>query len=255
MLNDLQIPNFDNWIYVDDTTVSEVVQNNSNSSIQSAVNIIQDWSNTNKFQLNVKECKELVFQLKKTRTTHLPIVLESGQVEFVNHARILGLTISSDLRWNEHIKNIIKKVNKRIYFIIQLKRVHVPTNAIVSFYCTCIRSILEYSCEVFHFSLPKYLSNNIERFQKRVLSIILPGKSYSDRLSITSLNSLHDRRYQLTKKTFNSIVANRNHELHDLLPDVNVSSYFLRNPRDFNIPKCKTNRFKQSFLPACASDF
>ena len=34
MLNDLQIPNFDNWIYVDDTTVSEVVQNNSNSSIQ-----------------------------------------------------------------------------------------------------------------------------------------------------------------------------------------------------------------------------
>ena len=106
------------------------------------------------------------------------------------------------------------------------------------FYCTCIRSILEYSCEVFHFSLPKYLSDNIECFQKRILSIILPGKSYSDRLSITSLNSLHDRRYQLTKKTFNSIVANRNHKLHDLLPDVNVSSYFLRNPRDFNIPKC-----------------
>ena len=132
MLNYLQIPNFDNWIYVDDTTVSEVVQNNSNSSIQSAANIVQDWSNTNKFQLNVKKCKELVFQFKKTRTTHPPIVLESGQVELVNHARILGLTISSDLRWNEHIKNIIKKVNKRIYFIIQLKCTHVPTNAIVS---------------------------------------------------------------------------------------------------------------------------
>ena len=88
MLNDLQIPNFDNWIYVDDTAVSEVVQNNSNSSIQSAANIVQDWSNTNKFQLNVKKCKELVFQFKKTMTTHPPIVLESGQVEFVNHARI-----------------------------------------------------------------------------------------------------------------------------------------------------------------------
>ena len=60
MLNDLQIPNFDNWIYVDDTTVSEVVQNNSNSSMQSAANIVQDWSNTNKFQLNVKKCKELM---------------------------------------------------------------------------------------------------------------------------------------------------------------------------------------------------
>ena len=112
-----------------------------------------------------------------------------------------------------------------------------------------------YNTEVFYFSLPKYLSDNAERFQKRVLSIILPGKSYSDRLSFTSLSSIHDRRYQLTKKTFNSIVANRDHRLHGLLPDVNISSYFLRNQRDFNITKCKTNRFKQSFLPACASDF
>ena len=55
MLNDLLIPQFDNWIYVDDTTVSEVVQNGNPSSIQSAASKVQAWSNANKFHLNVKK--------------------------------------------------------------------------------------------------------------------------------------------------------------------------------------------------------
>ena len=34
------------------------------------------------------------------------------------------------------------------------------------------------------------VSDNIEQFRKHVLSIILPGKSYFDRLSFTSLNTV-----------------------------------------------------------------
>ena len=65
------------------------------------------------------------------------LILESDQVELVSHARILGLTdlrISNDLRWNEHAKTIIKKANKRIYFIVQMKRVNILITAIVRFF-------------------------------------------------------------------------------------------------------------------------
>lgn len=255
MLNDLLIPQFDNWIYVDDTTVSEVIQNNNPSLIQSAASKVQAWSNANKFHLNVEKCKELIFQFKRTKDTFPPINLESGQVELVNHAKILGLTISDDFRWNEHVKTIIKKANKRIYFIVQMKRANISIAAIVRFYCTCIRPVLEYSCEVFHHSLPQYLSDNIERFQKRVLSIILPGKSYPDRLELTNLTSLYDRRVNLSKKLFRNIVNNPEHKLFNLLPDFSITNYFLRKKRDFIIPRSKTNRFRQAFIPACVSDF
>ena len=125
----------------------------------------------------------------------------------------------------------------------------------ILFYCTCIRLILEYSCEVFHHSLPPYLSDNIERFPKRVLSIILPGESYSNRLELTKLSSLYDRRESLSKKRCKSIVDNPEHKLFNLLPNFNTTNYFLRKKRDFTIPKCKTDKFKQAFFPASVSDF
>ena len=51
------------------------------------------------------------------------------------------------------------------------------------FYTTCIRPVLEYECPVFHPSLLQYLSNEMERLQKRALWIIQPDLSYAEALS------------------------------------------------------------------------
>jgi hypothetical protein len=45
-------------------------------------------------------------------------------------------------------------------------------------YVASIRSMLEYSCQVFHYGFPQYLSDVIERIQKRALCIIYPQLSY-----------------------------------------------------------------------------
>ena len=105
---------------------------------------------------------------------------------------ISGLTISKDLKWNQHITNIVQKANKRIYFIIQLKRAHVPEADIIKFYTTCVRPVMEFSCQVFHFALPSYLSNALERVQKRVLSIIYPLTGYADCLQKSGIKPLKD---------------------------------------------------------------
>ena len=71
----------------------------------------------------------------------------------------------------------IKKANKLVYFLILLCRAHIPPKDIVNFYCTGVRSILEYCSPVFHHVLPKYLQENIERVTKRALHIISPEKN------------------------------------------------------------------------------
>jgi hypothetical protein len=43
-----------------------------------------------------------------------------------------------------------------------------------------IRPVLEYASIVFRQSLPKYLSENIERIQKRAHSVTYPGLKYED---------------------------------------------------------------------------
>jgi hypothetical protein len=76
---------------------------------------------------------------------------------------------------------------------------------------TCIRPITEYSCPVFHNGLPKFLSNDLERLQKRAMSIIFPQVTYADALAAGKLPTLYDRRNILTVKLFNPITSNENH--------------------------------------------
>ena len=84
-----------------------------------------------------------------------------------------------------------------MYFLRQLKQANVPTNDVVYFYCTCIRNVVEYALPVFHYAIPGYLSDDIERIKERALLIILgPGVLYNDSLTICNLSSFADRRLQ-----------------------------------------------------------
>ena len=103
-------------------------------------------------------------------------------IELVATAKTLGLNVSSDLKWNSHIDSIIKKAEKRLYSLSQLKRSGRDTRGLAQFICTCIRPITEYTCPVFRDRLPAYLSNELERVQKRVTRIIFPFRSYNESL-------------------------------------------------------------------------
>ena len=76
--------------------------------------------------------------------------------------------------WNIHINDILKKASKRLYFLLQLKRAKVTRADLGLFYSSCIKSSMDYAVPAFHFSSPKYLMQELERIQKRAMSIICP---------------------------------------------------------------------------------
>ena len=168
-------------------------------------------------------------------------------IDLVTSAKILGLNISNDLKWNCHIDSIIKKVKKRLYSLSQLKRSGLGTRELVQFFCTCIRPITEYACPVFHDGLPVYLSNELEGVQKRAMRIIFPLCSYNEALVESGLTKLSDRRQELVDKLFKNILQNEQNKLHELLPARNTCTFNLRNRRKFK-PAFKTNRFRSSFI-------
>ena len=103
-------------------------------------------------------------------------------IELVATAKILGLDVSSDLKWNSHTDSIIKKAQKRLYGLSQLKRSGLGTRGLVQFFCTFIRPVTEYTCPVFRDSLPAYISSELERVQERAMRIIFPFCSYNESL-------------------------------------------------------------------------
>ena len=96
------------------------------------------------------------------------------KLECVTSPLLLCVTISNDLTWNERISQVIKKASKRLYFLVHLKRARLSCHELILLYCTCIRSIISDAGSVFHYALPMYLKNDLERVQKRDLSIIYP---------------------------------------------------------------------------------
>jgi hypothetical protein len=101
---------------------------------------------------------------------------------------------------------------------------------------------------VFHHSLPKYLSDDLERVQKRALSILSPGVSYPQNLEKFDLSSLLHRRKELCDQLVFKITRDSSHNLHNLLPPKHETKLNLRKKRTFNIPHIHTNRHKNTFV-------
>jgi hypothetical protein len=187
-----------------------------------------------------------------------PIKVNDQHFEVVTSAKILGMTITDDLKWKAHghVANILLTASKRLYLLKQLKRADVDTISLTKFYCNCIRSVLEYGCQAFHSSLPSYLSKEIEQIQKRAPRIIYPCiyMDYGEALMMENLERLKDRRERdLCEKLFREIEENEDHKLHVLLPETNKAVHNFRTIRKYNLPKIRTNRFKDSFILEYAS--
>ena len=124
--------------------------------------------------LNTDKTKimEIYFGEKPLNTQ--PVTVNGTPIECVTVFKLLGIMINSNLSWHNHVDYICSKASTRIYFLILLKRAGISPIDIVQVYCSIVRSVLEYVCEVWHPGLTTVTNDSIERIQKRALSIIYP---------------------------------------------------------------------------------
>ena len=143
MVNDLDIPSSELWRYVDDTSMAETISKKGSRTIQNDLDELINLSVVNKFQMNEEKCKEMWIVFSKLTIHFEPIKIHNNPLELVKCVKILGLTVSNVLKWNEHVQQITKKARKRLYCLTQLKRGNVGTKELLQFYIKCIRPITE----------------------------------------------------------------------------------------------------------------
>ena len=122
MINDLLKDWESRWKYVDDTTLSETVIVNEESVLQCTLDGINLWCEENDMVLNTRKCKEILICFWKKKPNFQQLTVNNYPVEHVNSAKLLGVMLSSDLKWNEHVAYIVKKSSRRLYMLRLLKR-------------------------------------------------------------------------------------------------------------------------------------
>ena len=89
---------------------------------------------------------------KETKRGHC-IEANGNSIETIKSAKVLGVTIRGNLKWNDHIDNISVKASQRIYLLKKIKRAGIDRISLIHFNCACNRSVLEYTPSSFSFWL------------------------------------------------------------------------------------------------------
>ena len=135
-----------------------------------------------------------------------PITINDRQTEHMNCTRLLGVTLSHDLAWQRHIKEITAKTSRRVYFIILLKREGVETYSLVN---TCA-TIIPLGHQVRLLGVA-YEPNLLENIQKRAMRIYFVA-------CVARLPTLADRRETQCRILYTG-TQQPNHKLHHLPPE------------------------------------
>ena len=117
---------------------------------------------------------------------------EESFLEVIYKIKLVGLVLTSDLRWTSHINYTVTRVNKVIWQLVRFKQLGAPREKLKTLYILKIRSILMFGAVCYHSSLTLELCKKLEMQQKRCLAVILGTeyRSYSHALSILNLPRL-----------------------------------------------------------------
>ena len=123
------------------------------------------------------------------------------------------------------------------------------TLSVVTIYIAFVRFVLKYGCIVRHSSLPNYLSEKVEKSQKRCFQMIYSNLPYHVAFQVAKCPSLFVSRNKLCIKFFNEVRGD--HKLsHIVWPQLFTENDFhLRNKGDLTFFKCKSERLRGSFFP------
>ena len=103
------------------------------------------------------------------------------------------------------LEYIAKKAAKRLHFLKFFKGYNAPREDLKTFYILAIRSILEYGNKIWHGSLIKEQSKDIQRVQRRGMKIICPEKTYEQALIECGMETLENRREKMCIKLINDM--------------------------------------------------
>ena len=240
------------YLYADDAKIFGY----DSTQVQNCINKMVSWMENYQLTLSPAKCQYLPISHKPYNINHA-LEYHINCYNTVNIPKTfsvcdLGVVISSDLKWNNHISKIVAKAFIGLYHIshsFNSNNIWILLKA----YTTYVRPKLEYNTSIWSLYLIKDIAK-IESIQKQFTRYLciwckMPFSSYHDHLNKLNIKSLEYRRVViiLTYKICYKLIDLRFDEF--FIKCNNNSSYNLRR-HSFNIKPlhcANTNSYNHFF--------
>ena len=173
-----------NAMFADDSKCFKAIRSFSDcSAVQTDLSALNSWSVENEIYFQPSKCHNLRISRKKASPARLYTV-NGTTVEMVVKEKDLGITITKDLTWNNHLKAIVSKANRKMGFIKRNCFALLNTKTLILLYTSLVRSYFCYASQVW---APQSIIQDlmlVENTQRRASKFICKSDtfSYKDRL-------------------------------------------------------------------------
>ncbi|KAI4882367.1 hypothetical protein NFI96_008890 [Prochilodus magdalenae] len=213
------------------STVIGLIKDNDETAYRDEVQHLSTWCHDNNLTLNTQKTKEIIMDLRRSRSqAHPPVYISGAAVEQVTSFKFLGTHISSDLTWSLNSSVLVKKAQQRLYFLRSLKKVHLSPRILVNFYRCTIKSILTNGISVWY-------GNCCAADRKALLRVV----KMAQRITGTQLPTIQDIYHKRCLGRARNIIRNVSHPNHGLFT-------LLPSGRRYRSLRSRTSRLKNRFF-------
>ena len=135
-------------LFADDTSLFSVIHDiqTSANNLNKDLERISNWATQWKMNFNpdtTKQAQEVIFSRKVKKTVHPPLLFNNASVTRTSSQKHLGIILDNQLKFDDHIKMVFRKISKTIGLLRKLHN-FLPRAALITIYKAFIRPHLDY---------------------------------------------------------------------------------------------------------------
>ena len=187
-------------LYADDILLYRTISHTDDYNLlQCDINAISNWESLNFMSFNENKCKFMLISRKKYHTASpSPLLLNGHSLERVASFKYLGVLLSFDLSWSQHIETICCKARKLLGLIYRRYFHHTDIPTFLRLYVSLVRPHLETAAPIWspHHLQDIHALESVQKFALRLCSK-RRNSDYCELLSTFKLPSVENRRLYL----------------------------------------------------------
>ena len=247
-------------LFADDTVLYTVVDDHEASADVLNYNTkqVEAWANQWIVNLNPAKAKTMTVSFKSTIGTVLPnypLLFRNVPLEEAQTHKHLGIKMTSNLKWTNHVASIIKGVSK-LSDVMQKLKYKLDRRTLENIYFTSVRPKLEYASIIWDDCIEGDILKleNVQLGFARIVTGAKRGTSHELLYDETSWPTLSSRRNNVKMKFMHGVVHGKAPDylcnLISLTDDNDVACDF-RTKENVKQFRTRTEKFRKSLFPDC----
>ena len=245
------------FLYADDTSLLSISSDPvlSSMDLNADLFILQNLAHQWRITFNAAKTEAVTFNKISNDDNIPPLYLNGRPIANMKSHRHLGVILSENCSWQDHIDKVTKKASQRLG-ALQCLKYSLSRKSLEQVYQSYILPLLDYG-DVLYDSCTTAQANAVENIHLCAARIVTGAliTTNTDRLLKDELGweSLRSRRQRHKLLYLHRIIYNHVPTfLQESLPSflANATPHALRHPRNLRLLPCRTIKLKMSFFPS-----